>query len=179
MVTMEDPILDEKPKNHRPVVLFLIWLLFTVAVTALGYPRVRTSIEESGVLEVLKNSTADQQTQTNLRTVEVVFVQYPLTYQTFSVQQPRLGGSVYHDTFEALLAGPSLEVLKTGAVSYLHPDTTLRGVTLSSSILYVDVSKEYLLSPDLEAARQQIRRTGLAFPRVKDVVILVEGKPLS
>ena len=150
MVTMEDPILDEKPKNHRPVVLFLIWLLFTVAVTALGYPRVRTSIEESGVLEVLKNSTADQQTQTNLRKVEVVFVQYPLTYQTFSVQQPRLGGSAYH-----------------------------RGVTLSSSILYVDVSKEYLLSPDLEAARQQIRRTGLAFPRVKDVVILVEGKPLS
>ncbi len=179
MIAMEDPILDVKPKKHRPGVLFLIWLLFTLAVAALGYPRVRTSIEESGVLEVLRNSTAGRQTQTNLRTVEVVFIQYPLTYQTFSVQQPRLGGSVFHDTFEALLAGPSPEILKTGAVSYLHPDTKLRGVTFSSSILYVDISKEYLLSPDLEAARQQIRRTGLSFSRVKDVVLLIEGKPLS
>ena len=32
---------------------------------------------------------------------------------------------------------------------------------------------------DLETARQQIRRTALAFQRVKDVVILVEGKQLS
>jgi hypothetical protein len=179
MHAMEDQILDEKPRKRHQLVLFLIWLLFTLVVLALGYPRVRSSIEGSGVLEVLRTSISAPQTQANTRNVDVVFIQYPQTFQTFSVQQSRLGGSAYHDTFEALLAGPSLEVLKTGAVSYIHADTKLIGVTLSSSILYVDLSKEYLLSPDLETARQQIRRTALAFQRVKDVVILVEGKQLS
>ena len=179
MHPMEDQILDEKPRKRHPLILFLIWVLFSLVVVALGYPRVRSSIEDSGVLEVLKTSGLSSQSQANTRNVEVVFIQYPQTFKTFTVQQSRLGGSAYHDTFEALLSGPSLEILKTGAVSYIHADTTLIGVTLSSSILYVDLSKEYLLSPDLETARQQIRRTALAFLRVKDVVILVEGKQLS
>lgn len=176
---MEDPITSEKPRKHHVLVLFLIWLLFTLAVMGLGYPRVKKSVEESGVLTVLKGSMTSQSSQTTKRSVEVVFVLYPETYQRYTVHQDRLGGSAYHDTFEALLAGPTIEVLKAGAVSYIHPDTTLRGVSLSSRILFVDLSKEYLLSSDLESARQQIRRTALAFSRVKDVVILVEGKQLT
>lgn len=176
---MEKELLDDKPRKRNTLGLFLIWLLFTLAVVALGYPRVRTAVAESGVLEVLKSNINGQQAQRNTRKVEVIFIQYPRTYQSYAVQQPRLGGSAYHDTFEALLAGPSLEILKSGAVSYIHPDTKLIGLTLSSSILFVNLSKQYLLSTDLEAARQQLRRTAINFPRVKDVVILVEGKQLT
>lgn len=176
---MENPITTEKPRKRHTLVLFLIWLLFTLAVVVLSYPRVKKSIDDSGVLAVLKGSMTEQSTQTNKRNVEVVFVLFPETYQKYAVRQERLGGSAYHDTFEALLAGPTLEILKSGAVSYIHPDTTLRGVTLSSRILFVDFSKEYMLSSDLESARQQIRRTALNFSRVKDVVILVEGKRLT
>jgi hypothetical protein len=58
---MEDQILDEKPRKRHPLILFLIWVLFSLVVVALGYPRVRSSIEDSGVLEVLKTSGLSSQ----------------------------------------------------------------------------------------------------------------------
>lgn len=179
MHAMEDQTVPEKPRKRHHLVLFLLWLLFTLAFVALGYPRVKTSIEESGVLSLLASTAKELSTQQNKRSVDVVFALYPDTYQSFSIQQDRQGGSAYHDTFEALLEGPTVEVLKKGAVSYIHPDANLIGVTLSSKILYVDLSKEYLNSYDMQRARMQIQKTALLFSRVKDVVLLVEGKELT
>ena len=161
------------------MLILLSWLLFTLLVVALGYPKVRAALDESGVLLLLKNQQSESEQTSNFRTVQVAFAISPSTYQLFSTKEPRLGGSAYHDTFEALLHGPSLQALKMGAVSYIHPDTRLRGITLSNRILYVDLSKEYLLSSDLKRSFSQIKETALGFSRVKDVVVLVEGEQIN
>lgn len=90
-----------------------------------------------------------------------------------------MGGSRYHDSYEALLKGPTSEALRLGMVSYIHPKTSLVGVTLSNKILFVDVSKEFLQSKDIAKATEQLTATALAFDQVKDLVILVEGELLS
>jgi spore germination protein GerM len=89
-----------------------------------------------------------------------------------------MGGSRYHDSFEALLKGPTRDALNLGMVSYIHPKTSLIGITLSNKILFVSVSKEFLQSMDLEKATEQLKATALAFDQVKDLVVLVENKPL-
>lgn len=170
---------DDRPKTRKahPLILILLWIVFNLLVVVVGLPRVRNAIQQSGVLELLATGQ-DRQDPSTFRRVQVCFVQWPDRYSLFTVDQKRKDGSIYHDTFEALLAGPNERILEAGAVSFIHPDTQLRGVTLSSRILFVDFSNEYLLSSDLEAARQQVKRTALGSNRIKDVVILVEGKPL-
>lgn len=168
-----------KNRMRRTVLILLSWLLFTLLVVALGYPKVREALDESGVILLLENQQSEGGQSSTHRTVQVSFADSPTSFRLFSTSTQRLGGSAYHDTFEALLQGPDLELLKQGAVSYIHPDTSLRGLTLSNRILYVDLSKEYLLSSDLQRAFGQLRETALGFSRVKDLVVLVEGEPIN
>lgn len=164
---------------NRAVLILLSWLLFTLLVVALGYPKVREALDESGIMLLLETQQSGEKQSSNRRTVQIAFADSPSSFRLFSTSTQRMGGSAYHDTFEALLHGPELEALKQGAVSYIHPDTKLRGITLSNRILYVDVSKEYLLSSDLKRALAQFKETALGFPRIKDVVVLVEGEPIN
>ena len=152
--------------------------MFSLLVVAFGFPIVKESIKESGVLSLLQNAETDK-TNSEKRTVVVCFSTYASGYQLFSQQQMRFGGSAYHDTFENLLSGPGHEALSQGAVSYIHPDTRLRGITLSNGILYIDVTKEFLQSPDLNKAKEQLKRTSTAFSRVKDMVLLIEKEEQS
>ncbi len=114
-----------------------------------------------------------------VRTVQVAFIAASGEKQLVSLQTKRMGGSRYHDSYEALLKGPTSEALRLGMVSYIHPKTSLVGVTLSNKILFVDVSKEFLQSKDIAKATEQLTATALAFDQVKDLVILVEGELLS
>ena len=111
--------------------------------------------------------------------VQVFFITLDGKPTAFPIEQPRLGGSPYHDTFEALMAGPTLEILKKGAVSYIHPKTKLIGLSVSNRILYVDVSKDYILSKDQDKAYEQLKATAVRHTQIKDLVLLVEGSPIE
>lgn len=91
-------------------------------------------------------------------------------------EQAKQGGSAYHDTFESLLSGPKLQALKEGAISSIDSKTTLRGITLSNKVLYIDLSKHFLESKDIKRAYEQLRRTAKGFSQVKDIVLLIEGE---
>ncbi|WP_332447830.1 GerMN domain-containing protein [Sphaerochaeta sp.] len=166
---------ESKTSAKRPLLMVLIWVLFTLTIVAFGYPRVKQAVVESGVLSLLDQATEAKQ-YTNVRSVRVAFASFDGSYPLSTVSQPRLGGSVYHDTFEALLGGPTQEALKQGQMSFIAPGTKLRGLTLSNKILFVDVSKEYLQSPDMQKAYAQMKQTSLGFSNVKDLVVLVEGR---
>ncbi|WP_319757578.1 GerMN domain-containing protein [uncultured Sphaerochaeta sp.] len=174
--------MDEAPKPRRtisPLIILLAWILFTLGVFALGYPRVRQAIVSSGVLLYARQGEVTPLLSTQVRTVQVAFITARGKQQLVSLQTKRMGGSRYHDSYEALLKGPTREVLSSGLVSYIHPKTVLIGVTLSNKILFVDVSKEFLDSLDIEKAIEQMKTTAIAFSQVKDLVILVEGEPLE
>ncbi len=174
--------MDEAPKPRRaisPLFILLAWILFTLGVFALGYPRVRQAVVSSGVLQYARIGEDSPLPSTQVRTVQVSFITASGEQQLVSLQTKRLGGSQYHDSYEALLKGPTREVLSSGLVSNIHPKTSLIGVTLSNKILFVDVSKDFLDSLDIVKAIEQMKTTALAFSQVKDLVILVEGKPLE
>ncbi|MFA5446819.1 MAG: GerMN domain-containing protein [Sphaerochaeta sp.] len=165
----------EKPNYSKSLLIFLIWILFTIAVLLIGFSKVKAAVTESGVLTLLANRTEAGQAPSQTRLIKSAFILPDGTPKLFSHRTARLGGSANHDTFEALLAPLPLEALEEGAISYIHPSTRLRGLTLSSSILFVDFSKEYLDSIDLRLADLQVTQTALAISGIKGVRILIDG----
>ncbi len=161
------------------MLILLIWLLFTVVVAAVGYPRVKAAFQESGVLTLLSAERQGQAKVATSRSVRCAFILPDGRTALYALQAKRLGGSAYHDTYEALLAGAPREALGEGAVSYIEAKTRLRGVTLSNAILFVDFDSPYLASPQRDLADAQVKATGLAMSGIKDVVILVEGAPIA
>lgn len=161
--------------SRRAFALFGIWLLFTAAVLAIGLPIVRESIRQSGVITLLSKA-ADAPQGRDQQQTRIWFYTYDGSLREFRQYQAKRGGSAYHDTFESLLAGPKLQALKEGAVSCIHHKTTLKGLTLSNKVLYIDLSKDFWESQDAGRAYEQLRRTGKGFSQVKDIVLLIEGE---
>ncbi len=176
---METETTPTKGNHHRALIIVAVWLLFTSTVLVVGYPKVRSAVEESGVLQLLETQSSQSKTTRNGTDVVVFFGTYDKDYVEFHQQQQRLGGGFMHDSFEALLGGPSLAAIKQGAISYIQAGTQLLGLTVSNQILYLDLSKEYLLSKNLELAHKQLEQTALALDGIKDIVVLVEGKPIK
>ena len=167
--------------NQRPLtplLILIIWLVFTLGVVRWATRR-SSVLGESGVLTLLAERGQEQTGVASTRAVRVAFTLPDGTTKLYPITAVRMGGSVYHDTFEALLAGSPKEALTDGAISYIEPKTELRGVTLSNSILFVDFSAAYLDAPHRVLADRQVKATALAMSGIKGVVILVGGKPIE
>lgn len=163
----------------RPLLIFIIWLVFTLVVALVGYPKVKAALVDSGVLSLLSERGSEQASPTSTRLVRIAFVLPDSTTKLYSTSVERLGGSLYHDTFEALLAGAPLQALSDGAVSYIDPRTRLRGVTLSNAILYVDFDDAYRDSENRVLADAQVKATATAMSGIKGSMILVGGNPIE
>jgi len=170
---------NENRPRGRPLFILLIWLLFTGAVALVGYPMVKEALDDSGVPALLFAGTTEQASPASSRQVRCAFIRPDESTVLYAFRTKRLGGSAYHDTYEALLGGAPPEALADAAVSYIESDTRLRGVTLSNAILFVDFDSAYRASPERALADEQVRATGLAMSGVKGVVILVEGSPID
>lgn len=85
-----------------------------------------------------------------------------------------------HERVERLLEGPPVQALRDGAVTFIPSDTKLIGLSVSSQIIFIDLSKEFLgahdWDDDFSLRREQVRRTLMQESGIRDVVILVEGK---
>ena len=186
----EDEALPPSRKN-RHVLLYgwLIWIAFTVVMTAVLLPKVIYSIRQSGVIELIEEHRRMTTTaiSSDLRTVYPYFVipgahDGTLSYQEYPVKQSRTGQGVYHDTMEALFAGPPADALSKGAITCIAPATNLRGLSESNGIIYVDLSGTFTESAGiwpgtgLDPAVQQIRRSLLAMDGVRDVIIMLDGE---
>lgn len=164
----------QREGHKRAFIIFSLWLLTTGATLAIGFPLVRTSIRQSGVLSLLGENTSIAQKAT--AQANIWFYTADGNIKMFRQDALRRGGSTYHDAFETLLAGPSLSSLKQGAASFINGKTYLVGITLSHRVLYVSVSKHFLESPNLTKAYEQLRRTAVGFSQVKDMVLLIDGE---
>ncbi len=163
-----------KRRSHA-LALFGLWLIFTGTTLIIGLPIVLDSVRQSGVLTLLSSPTETRATKSSQQ-ASVWFYTSDGSARVFTQKQIKQGGSVYHDTFESLLAGPDLQALKEGAVSAIHPKTTLRGITLSNKVLYIDLSRHFLESQDLKKAYEQLARTAKGFSQIKGIVLLIEGE---
>lgn len=164
--------------KHPYLIAWLCWLIFSSLLVLACLPRIQKAIEQSGVREMLASRSVEQ-VASDTRQVNVSFVDSSLANKLYRQWQKRLGGDAAHDTLENLLGGPNVANVQLGAASFIAPGTRLIGCTLSNRILFVDLSKEFLDSLDLDKAVRQVEETMCAFESIDQVSILVEGTPLS
>ena len=177
----EEPTLcyDKAMTNHpkallRALIIFLLLILYTTIIGIVSFPTVKRAFHESGVLQLIRSPKEQTQASLSKRMVSVVFAPLGTSFAVYTVEQPRLGSSASHDTFEALLSGVPLTALKDGAITYIASGTKLLGLTRSSNIIYLNLSKEFLASSEMELAYRQLKETA-SLLGAKDIVVLIEG----
>ena len=118
--------MDEAPKPRRaisPLFILLAWILFTLGVFALGYPRVSpSSLVSSGVLQYARIGEDSPLPSTQVRTVQVSFITASGEQQLVSLQTKTIGeGANTMTVMKHCLRALRERVLSSGLVSYINP----------------------------------------------------------
>jgi spore germination protein GerM len=183
--------MNDRPKNSNHPWLLYGWLAIVVISAILfiaTLPRIRIAFEESGMVDLVKQHIVSQRNG-NMNTSSQATIVFPIPRadgqsHRFVAYPTMIAGDLHrHEAVEKLLAGPTREALADGAITYIPTETSLRGLTVSNQIVFVDLSRAFLepndKDPDLKIRSAQVRRTLLEDQSLKDVVILVEGAPLD
>lgn len=195
---LQDEFEEEKPTQSKPkslkrgaflVIAFIFWIIYAGVVGIICAPNIIVSFRESGVRSYVQNAIS-QKNQAKVHEASLCFA-IPLsssqvTYKIFNQDVQSVNATLCHDAIEGLLDGPGKEALSNGAVSFIAQGTSLRGLTVSQGVAFVDFSGEFLTSGSdwgtggLETAIMQVEKTLKACnPSIKNVVIMVEGSVLD
>ncbi len=178
---------DDHQKDHPwvPYAWIILFVLSTLIVL-IALPHMRDAYRNSRMGDLIQRHRMQQQESVTQQTTSVLYAIPRATGSDFSFvsYSVPLLTPTRHAVVEALLAGPPQQALRDGAVTCIPRETKLRGLSVSHEIAFVDLSKEFLnptvWEPDTYDARiSQLTRTLTALQGIRDVVILVEGKPLS
>lgn len=183
--------MNDRPKNSNHPWLLYGWLAIIVISAILfiaTLPRMKAAFEESGMVDLVKQHIVAQRNGDTTKSGQASIV-FPIPQtdgqsHRFAAYPTKIAGSLpRHEAVEKLLAGPTREALADGGVTYIPTETSLRGLTVSNQIVFVDLSNAFLEpteeDPDMEIRSAQVRRTLMEDQSVRDVVILVEGALLD
>ena len=150
-------------------------------------PKIKASIEESQMIPLIKEHVLSQE-KMNASTlyklyypiVSTVDDSYRFTSTSITIEN---SSTSYHQLIETLLEKVPQGALIEGAISFIPPQTHLIGFTISHSIGFVNLSKEFLDETTLETTYErrvaQIKKNLIENYSLRDVVILVEGEILT
>jgi len=190
-VVIEDYQDEFKPqregnKENGKIKFFLIalgiWFVIAVISYALFSKTIISNLESTNAVYTIKNISRLRK-ELNTRTETLCFMNLrsgepKAVYVKEEVQKG--GHSEYHDVLEGLLDGPEDKALADGNISLIAPGTKLEGFAKSQNLCYVCLSKEFLESENLISATEQINNTIQALdPKLKEIIILVDGKEIS
>ncbi len=133
--------------NNKRIFLyiFIIFLLLTLIEFIIFYPKVRKSIKESNVIELV-NNYKNKQEESTFRNYNLFFVSMNNEIDSFSYSGTKRYDFI-HDSFEYQLKTPPINALKEYHVSLIPNNTKLIGVSrLARKAIYLNVSKEILNS---------------------------------
>lgn len=152
---------------------FISFLLFCLLIALIFFPKIKTAIIKSGVIELLKESSPQASKND---TAKICFVIQNGSSTSFVTQEKKLDQRLdsSHAILEALLDGP-----KKGASTIIPKGTKLRGITIEQNIAFVDLSSKFnTLNPSQKTlAKQQILRSlRSVYSNLASVTILVEGQ---
>lgn len=135
------------PKGLIYLILSLIVVILLTLSILLSLPRIRTSIEHSGIVSELEEHLSD----TSRSQKPLYTLLYPVmsatedTYRYTSATIPlETVVSPYHTLLEALIVALPPGPLLQGAVSFIPPGTRLEGFTRRKNIAYIALSPEFL-----------------------------------
>jgi spore germination protein GerM len=93
------------------------------------------------------------------------------------------GDSPLLDTMEALIKGPSVTEEKQGIISLIPKNVKIQNAIVRGNTAYISFSEDFLFNTygveGYAGQRRQIVLTATEFSNVKDVQILIDGKPVD
>ena len=174
--------LDRPAEEPRPwLIVFITWLLWTLACVLLFHDRVAQAVEDSGVVPLIRSLEEEGPAPVPTRTASLVYPFADGSVATVTMDVARYGSSALHDSVEALIGAYPYEALAQGALKLVDESTRLIGLTCEGGMCYVDLSREVLDSPSLAgySALDQIRDSLLLDESVEAVTFLIEGEVLQ
>jgi len=180
--------MEQRPKHSLyPLIIILIFVLFSGIMILSSIDKIKESIEESQMIPLIQAHKRDNDTLTNNRSHTLYYpiisaVDDSYRFTSISVELEH-DVDTYHQFIESLLAPLPQGALIEGAVSFIPEGTELIGFTISRSIGYIDLSKEFLNHTTLENGYErriaQVRKNLMTNFALNDVVILIEGEIFS
>lgn len=183
--------MDENPNNSKQPWLLYGWLvviIFSVVLVLVTLPKMRMAIHESQMVPLVSSYLEQARNQDD--PITEIPLQFPIpvtnshgfSYATFLV--PTENNPNTHAIVEAILHGPTSTALSEGAISHIPKETQLIGLTVSNDIAFIDLSDEFLQETPWELAShalkiEQLRRNLLSNREIRDMVLLIEGKPIE
>lgn len=179
-----DRPIEEPRRGHGLLpwlIVFIIWLLWTLTCVLLFHDRVVQAVEDSGVVPLIRSLEEEGPAPVPTRTVSLVYPFADGSVTTVTMDVARYGSSALHDSVEALISAYPYEALRQGALKLVDESTRLIGLTCEGGMCYVDLSREVLDSPSLAdySALDQIRDSLLLDDSVEAVTFLIEGEVLQ
>lgn len=162
----------------RPIIIFFVLIIWCVGLSIFFYPKVKSAVIESGVLELIADMNEEELIPQ--RGIKAIYFSQAGS-EVYSFVTDKRGSTYLHDTIEALIHDYPVEALKDGCISLVSSETKLIGLTVSRGICYVNLSKEFLKSSTYNEnnAYEQVEKTLLLDENIEKVVILVEGEVLD
>lgn len=162
-----------KTKFKKSFIILIIFIILTIIELTLFIPRIKKSINKSGIREIVKEQE-EKYSSNSKETITLYYINVdgkPIEYsQTMQKQYDML-----HDTFEALLKTPSKSVLENFNISYIPTNVELLGATQGTNAIYVDLSNQILDSTNFDLAYKMLERTALSFNTKAKFVLLIDG----
>lgn len=165
----------KKPRD--PFILALAAVaLASLLLLAAFYPRMVNAFKDSGVMELLASHSESSQ----MRDVAICFIDKDSNWAIFDTSTRKRGSSSLHDSFEALLEGPTEQAINAGYGTAIAKGTQLIGLSVSRETLYASLSKDYLKTEDRASAELQMLKTARQIKTsIEKVIVLVQGTPLG
>ncbi|MCQ2397761.1 MAG: GerMN domain-containing protein [Sphaerochaetaceae bacterium] len=186
----------ERRRKHKimvtgkPVVYILAaWVVFSTLTVIVSLPKIKTTLQETDAFNIISN-TAKIRGDAQSCDVTVYFAQSNRTgnvsFVPYKVHIQKTGATEFHDAIEGLFAGPTDQALGDGAISFISGATKLRGISVSGSTVFVDVTPYFAVAAEglgtnvKDIARLQILKTvQLLDNSIRNIVILENGNPIS
>lgn len=167
-----------KKDSGSPIKYTLIYLLLLMVFTAITaffiYPKAIENIERvdlKGHYELYKKT----KTHSDILSISVpLYSGSNIIYS--SRELPSLGRDKTHLTLEALLLEQSEEEKSKGLESAIAKKTKLIGASEDNGYFFIELSKEFLKSEDIEKALKEIHAALQYYMNVKELTILSDGK---
>lgn len=165
---------EEKSPIKYTVIYGVLLVLFSISAFAFVYPKARENLERvdmKGHYREYKESK---------RSSEIRSITVPLYSDTSVVYQDReieaLNRDMLHLALEALLLEESDVEKNKGLKSSIAKKTKLIGASGDNGYYFIELSKEFLKSEDIEKALKEIHLALEYYMNVKEITILSDGK---
>ena len=163
---------EQKSSFRYLLVLYITLFVISIPLLILSFPSLKKSISDSRFIEhyeLWKSSEEEKERKIVTVTLESILGEKEIE----RVIHPGLRDPL-HSTLEALLLPLSKDEKENGLISEIKEGVKLKGATIQDNIAFVSLSSDFLLSPDIDKAAEEIYKTLYNNLGVDGLVVIVD-----